>query len=833
MGVNPIQIKKDLKASKESHLEQYRDGALDVGGLTDALSADIDHAVSAMADEHLGAFKDKIALVFTGANGRQEVCPFSDLDVFALVDDSLFDGKGIPEDQEEFAQAYSGLYYAMMDAGLTTSPIVLRTPEHCVEDVLADQETWTQMIDRRQGWGSAALYQTMNDGLMEIGGEHRQAFIEAKFEEYNKRLEKSEKEDHSTEAGGVTSGGRYAVIEPNVKNGYGGLRGYQTARWVSEEQCGVDGCDLTGRGIIEDIDEGNAKAAYDFLLEVRCHMHDLAGREDDTLSSFVQPALAERMGYDDVTSFMRDYFEATREIAHYARMVCSDVAEQLDINPPGMESKETINFKDGKINGPMDVMNLFYDRAETNIPLHHTAMQTIRKNTDLISEEFSQDPAANRVMLDILSHDNGAEALMRMNRLGVLTAFVPEMEKVRELVQFDPYHAYTVDDHTIQAIGNVTELAQQKHAHLSQTASELAANLTQEDREILGVALLLHDIHKGDQPDDMKSYNRELVHTVGARLGLKDEALETASWLAENHLLMKHTARFQDIEDPEAIENFSSKIPDVKHLELLRVMMMADTLALGPGRLSAHAAFRADAVYTKARNNLTGLSSQFTRSAFQLPEAYEDGKPYIDIRENKAIGADVLTVITPDKPYLVENITGAIDNMDCNVLNARVSTVPNGQVRAVNTFVIQSSAGTVLPERRKDAMIEAVKEAIALDERMELMGVSASKDPAKNPKNKVFEVTPGVEFSNALSDSTTMIQITARDRPHLLHDLTSLFNDMDLEMEHANISTQGHRVVNMFRVQKREGGQVSPTAQVAIKEAIMSHIGEEDTPEVV
>ncbi|MGN7437393.1 MAG: HD domain-containing protein [Alcanivorax sp.] len=832
MGVNPIQIKKDLKASKEAHLEQYREGALDVGGLTNALSADMDQAVAAMADEHLSAFKDKVALVFTGANGREEVCPFSDLDVFALVDDSLFDGKGIPEDQEEFAQAYSGLYYAMMDAGLTTSPIVLRTPDHCVEDVLADQETWTQMIDRRQGWGATALYQTMNDGLMGIDGKHRKAFIEAKFEEYGKRLDKSEKEDHSTEAGGVTSGGRYAVIEPNVKNGYGGLRGYQTARWVAEEQCGVDGCDLTGRGIIEDIDEGNAKAAYDFLLETRCHMHDLAGREDDNVTSFTQPALAERMGYDDVASFMRDYFEATREIAHYARMVCSDVAEQLDINPPGMESTETINFADGTINGPMDVLALFHRRAETDIPLHHTAMQAIRKNTDLFTEEFSQDPAANRVMLDILSHENGAEALMRMNRLGVLTAFIPEMEKVRELVQFDPYHAFTVDDHTIQAIGNVTELAQQNYAHLSQTASELAANLTQEDREVLGVALLLHDVHKADQPDDMKSYNRELVHNVGARLGLKDEALETASWLAENHLLMKHTARFQDIEDPEAIEDFASKIPDTKHLELLRVMMMADTLALGPGRLSAHAAFRADAVYDKARNTMMGLSSQFTRRAFELPAEYEDGTPYVKMHENKAIRADVLTVITPDKPYLIENITGAIDNMDCNVLNARVTTVPNGQVRAVNTFVIQSSAGTILPERRKEALIDAVKDAIALDSRMELVGVAASKDPAKNPKNKVFEVMPGVEFSNALSDTTTMIQVTARDRPHLLHDLTSVFNDMDLEMEHANITSQGHRVVNVFRVHKRDGGQVSPTAQVAVKEAIMSQIGEEDTPEV-
>ena len=832
MTINPIELKKEMFTYKEELLSRFRDGEIDVQILTLALSDQVDTNIAKLADKFLGAFEDKVSLVFTGANGRQEVAPQSDLDVFILVEDDLFDGQRIPEDQKEFEVSFSAFYYSLMDAGFNISSVVPRSVEHCAEDVIADQETWTQILDRRKGWGSEDLYQRMNGRLAEIGEDHRKAFIQAKFDEYDERLNKQDKEDQSTLEDGVTGTGRFAVIEPNVKNGYGSLRGFQTAKWIEEEQCGVGGCDLAGRGIIEEEDEEAADDAHNFLLAVRCHLHDIAGREEDTLNSDTQPELASRMGYDGVVPFMKDYFGATRQIAHHAKMVCSDVAEQLGVKPPGASSGQHINFRSDDVSDAMQILELFKEHVESGHALHHTAMQKIRKSGDLITDDFIQDPQANRLMLDILSHEDAERTLRRMNTLDFLPRFVPELEEIRSLVQFDPYHAYTVDDHTLVAIGKITALANEQHEDLSPIASQIAQDLTQEDREILSVALLLHDVHKGAQPDDMKAFNRELVQKVGARLGLEGEALETAAWLTENYSLLKHTARYKDIEDSETIREFVSKVPDVKHLDLMRVMAMADTLAVGPGRLKAHAAYRADSVYEKAQKMMTGLTEQYNRSSFELPEDYEDGVPYVSIVPNPSVNADILTVITEDKPYLFENIMAALEKNHSNVLNARVSTVPNGNVRAANTFVIQNSAGGMHSERQVDSLRKAITEYTQRDDRVELEPISAKQDSARNPKNMVFAVEPRIEFSNALSDTNTIVEVTARNRKHLLHALTTVFNDMDMDLEHASITTRGHRAINVFQIHTRDGEQISPTAQIALRDALMEQIGEEDTLEV-
>lgn len=830
--INPIELKKVMAADKESIMDRFRAGGVDGVTLTRELSALVDSNITKLADDILGDYKDKAALVFTGANGREEICPYSDLDVFLLVDDSLFDGQKIPDDQQDFAEKFGQMYYALMDARFDISSLVMRTPEHCTEDVLADQETWTQILDRRHAWGSEKLYDTMERGLDTIGDDKRQAFIQNKFDEYDKRLSKQDQETKSTAEGGLKYGGRFAIVEPDVKNGYGGLRGYQTAQWVSQEQCGVDGCDLEGRGIITVEDEKAAQDAYDFLMTARCHLHDIAGKEDDTLYSHIQPEMAQRMGYDRVEDFMKDVFKATHEISHHAKMICSDVAEQLNIRPPGADDCDLVRLHDDKITHPMQILEAFKTRVENDLALHHTTMQEIRKSGDLITDDFINDPAANRVMLDILSHENAEETLIRMNRTDVLPRFIPELAPIQRLVQFDPYHAFTVDDHTLAAIGNISAIARQEHVNLSPVASQIAQDLTQEDREILSVALLLHDVHKADQPENMKRYNRDLVGTVGARLGLEGDALETAQWLAANHFLLKHTARYQDIEDPATIENFTGQIPDLKHLDLLRLMTISDTLALGPGRLEPHAAFRADSIYDKAKTQMMGLADQFNKKAFTLPDDYIDSEPYIRVEPNTHLGADILTVITPDKPFLMENITAAIVGEESSILNARVKTVPNGNVRAVNTFIIQNNQGQQHSERQVEKLRETLTQAITLDGRMDAPAIKTSNDPSKNPKNKVFEVDPTVEFSNALSDDNTTVRITARDGAALLHTLTTVFNDMDLALDHASITKQGHRAVNVFQLSNRDGGQISPTSQIALREAIMEHISEE-TPEPV
>lgn len=828
--MNPIELKKEMKAQRAELLEQLKDGSIDRPALTLALNDMVDNAVSKVADHFLGDYADKAALVFTGANGRQELSPFSDLDVFLVVDPSLFDGQTIPEDQADFRERFTKLNMAMMDGGFDLSSVAIRTPDHCVEDALGDQETWTQLIDRRHGWGSPALFAEMDKKLEAVSDRDRKAFVQSKFEEYDKRLAHFEDVEHSKAEGGKTAGGRYAVIEPDVKNGYGALRGYQTAQWVSKAHNGSGVSDVD-TALLSKQDAETADQAYSFLFDIRAHLHEIAGKEDDTLYSNAQPEIAQRLGYDNVVDFMRDYFQATREISHYAKMVCSDVADQLDIKPPGTISDNVLDF-DGPVDDPMQILEIYKQRVEKGESLSHNAVHSVRNNAALIDDAFVQNEDANRVMLGILSHDDAADTLIQMNKNDVLARMVPELAPIRDLIQFDPYHAYTVDQHTIVAIGNVSDIANQEHADLSPAASGIAENLTSDDRAVLAVALLLHDVYKAADTDDMKGFNKAVIETAGVRLGLEEENLERATWLAQNHLLLKHTSRYEDIDEPQAIERFAAQIPDLKHLELLRVLTLADTLALGPGRLSPHAAYRADTIYERARQNISGLNSTFNRKAQQLPDDYEAGEPYVRFAANAGAGADVLTVITPDKPYLLENITATLDRSSSRVLNARISTLSdgNGETMAVNRFVVQNSVGQMHTERQGETLVEALTKAIAAEERIKIAPVAAFNDPSKNPKNQVFDVDPQVEFSNALSETETSIKVTARARPHLLHALTSVISDMDLNLTHALITERGHQSVDVFKVQTRDGLQISRKIQDAVRGAMMAQIEEDDAP---
>lgn len=829
--MNPIELKKEMKAQRAEFLSQMKDGEIGRPALTHALNDMVDGTVRKIADHYLGDYVDRTALVFTGANGREELSPFSDLDVFLVVDPSLFDGQKIPDNQSDFEERFKAMNMAMMDAGLDLSSVAIRTPDHCVEDALDDQETWTQLIDRRHGWGSSDLFTEMDGKLEGMDDQARKAFIKSKFEEYDQRLAHFEDVEHSKAEGGKTSGGRYAIIEPNVKNGYGALRGYQTAQWVSKAQCGSDGCDIGGRGIVDTKDIEAADQAYEFLFDIRAHLHEIAGKEDDVLYSNAQPEIAERLGYDNVIDFMRDYFQATRDISHYAKMVCSDVADQLDIKPPGTISDTVLDF-DGPLVDPMQILDIYKKRVENGVSLSHHAVHAVRSGAALIDDDVAQNEDANRIMLGIISHDDAADTLMQMNKNDVLARMVPELAPIRDLIQFDPYHAYTVDQHTIAAIGNVSDIARQEHADVSPVASELAQNLTPDDRAVIAVALLLHDVHKGANVDDMKAFNKDIMERAGARLGLEGENLQRASWLAQNHLLLKHTSRYEDIDDPQAIERFAANIPDLKHLELLRVMTLADTLALGPGRLSPHAAYRADTIYDRARQNISGLNATFNRQAQQLPDDYKADEPYVRFAANAGAGADVLTIITPDKPYLLENITATLDRSSSQVLNARISTLEDGdgQTMAINRFIVQNSVGQMHSERQGEALVNSLTKAIAEEERIKIAPVAAFNDPSRNPKNQVFDVEPNVEFSNALSETETSIKVTARARPHLLHALTSVISDMDLSLTHALITERGHQAVDVFKVQTRDGMQIPRDIQKAVRSAMMAQIEEDDAP---
>ncbi len=830
MALQPFEMKKQIKEEREAFLSDFRDGSIGAYELTQQLSGMVDRYVTEIAEATLGDYRDQVALVYTGSNGRHEVCPYSDLDLTLLLDESLETGTDTGTeakiDMDFRENALSPFFTALTDAGFVPEKVWPMGKGYALHMMRSDQENWTQFIDRRfLGWGNAALYDGLDQAIRDASEDNKVGFFEGKFGEYDKRLQKPAYGERSPEDSGKRLG-RFTVLEPDVKNGYGGLRGYQTAQWVAHEQCGEGGCDVTRRGLISEEDEQLAQKGHEFLLTVRCHLHDLEGKENDRMEAHRQHEIAERMGYEDVTSFMRDYIQNTRHIAYYAKIVCCDVAEQNDIKPPGDFGDGYLRFDNDTISQPIDILNIYKDRLEGGHSLHHSAIREIRHNLDMI-EGLADDPDANRVMLDILSNENCEETLRYMNLRGVLPRIIPEFEKISALMHYDPHHTYTVDEHSIVAVGHLGKIINQEHADLAEIASGLSDGLSQSDKEALSVVLLLHDIRKADKPKNDGAYNKALIQEAGARLGLAGEQLDMASWLGKNHLLLSHAARYQDLEDPAVIQDFVEKIPDQKHLDNLMVLTIADSLALGPGRLSAHAVHKIESLYEKANKSMLGLTPKYnTQSAIQMPEDYVDGQPYVSVCDNTMSNSTLITVITPDKPYLMENVTGALANAKCNVLNARVTTVSNGNVKAINHFLVQNAQGEMVDEYAQERVQATVLKAVESDEQLTFNVDNVSADAQR--KNKVYHVEPDVEFSNALSDDSTMVKIVARDRPDLLHVLASDFNDLGLEMSHATITTQGHKATDVFNVRMRDGGQMPKDMQQDVRAAIMQHIQEED-----
>ncbi|MGH1376911.1 MAG: DUF294 nucleotidyltransferase-like domain-containing protein [Alphaproteobacteria bacterium] len=829
--LQPFEIKKKIKQEREELLSQFRDGTLSAHEFTRTLSSMVDGYVSDIASATLGDYQDKVALLYTGSNGRHEVCPYSDLDLTVLLDESLETGAGIGTeaeiDKEFYENAFNPFFTALTDAGFVPEKVWPMGQTYAINMMLEDQENWTQFIDRRfSGWGNPALYESLDQAIHSESESNKVNFFTGKFDEYDKRLQTPAYGERSPSDTGK-DGGRFTVLEPDVKKGYGGLRGYQTAQWVAQEQCGAGGCDITGRGLMSIYDEERAQEAHEFLLTVRCHLHDLEGKEKDRMESHRQPEIASRMGYDDATSFMRDYIHHTRHIAYYAKIVCSDVAEQAGIKPPGDFSDEYIHFPDDKISEPMDILNIYQQRLETGNSLHHSAIREICHNLDMV-DTLADNEDANSVMLNILSSEDCETVLRYMNIRGVLPRMIPEFGEISALTHFDPHHTYTVDEHSIVAVGHLGRIIKQEHCNLASIASGLSGNVSQEDKEVLSVALLLHDVHKSTKPEHNSLYNEELIGNVGKRLGLSDEQSSMASWIGKNHLLLSHTARYQDLEDSAVVQNFVDTIPDKKHLDNLMMFTIADSLALGPGRLSQHAVYKIESLYEKAQGRLLGLTPNYnTQSSTQMPEDYVDGTPYVCVADNELSNSTLITVITPDKPYLMENITGALAQARCDVLNARVTTVSNGNIKAINHFLVQSNQGEMVDMYAKDGVQAAVMKAIEADERLKFNITNINADTKR--KNQVFGIEADAEFSNALSDTSTLVKVVARDRPDLLHILAKNFNDLGLKMSHATVTTQGHKATDVFNVENHEGGQIPVEMQKHVRDTIMQLI-QEDNP---
>jgi [protein-PII] uridylyltransferase len=563
--------------------------------------------------------ENRITVLAVGGYGRGTLAPGSDIDLLFLV----------PSKQTGRDKAIiEAILYVLWDLGQKVGHAT-RTVDDTVQHAKADITIRTAVLEARFICGNRGLAEELARRFdREVAKGTGPAFIAAKLAERDERHKRQ----------GVS---RY-LVEPNVKEGKGGLRDLHTLFWIAKYFFRVNtGEELVKVGVFSRSELARFHKCEDFLWAVRCHLHFLSGRAEERLVFEVQREMAERLGYTShgglqaVERFMKHYFIIAKEVGDLTRIFCAALEERhgkqapmLDRFIPGRGQKRPRSIPDTKdfvvdhdrINvanetvfetDPVNLIRFFHIADRLQLAFHPDAMQLASRSLKLIDGTLRDDPEANRLFIEVLTSERRPEAVLRaMNETGVLGRFIPDFGKVVAMMQFSMYHHYTVDEHLIRAIGILAEIEHGDLRDEHPLANELIK--TVQDRVVLYVALFLHDIAKGRQEDHSLA-GVKVARRLGPRFGLTPQQTETVAWLVENHLLMSMTAQSRDLGDRKTILDFAGVVQNLERLKLLLILTVADIKAVGPGVWNGWKGQLLRTLYWETEPILTGGHSQITR----------------------------------------------------------------------------------------------------------------------------------------------------------------------------------------------------------------------------
>jgi [protein-PII] uridylyltransferase len=532
---------------------------------------------------------ERMAIIATGGYGREMLAPGSDVDLLFLL----------PYKQTAWGESVAEhMLYLLWDLGLKVGHAT-RTVDQCIKAAAADITIRTALLDMWLIHGDEELYHHLERRFRSdvVAGTAR-AFIDAKMAERDERHRR-------------IGESRYRV-EPNVKDGKGGLRDLHTLHWMSRYLYGAGAGEATiAAGIFTPAEVATFRRCEDFLWTVRCHLHFLTGRAEERLTFDLQPALAGLLGYRGgaglrpVERFMKHYFLVAKDVGDLTTILCAALEIQQLKAAPGLSrlvrplswrtrrtvrmrtefriDNDRINVADPEVfkRDPVNLIRYFATAESTGTYLHPDAIRLIRQSKLLIDERLRRDAEANRIFLEMLTgRTNPADTLRRMNETGVLGRFIPDFGKVVGMMQFNMYHHYTVDEHLIRTIGALSEVEVRAVGDELPLSTEIISTI--ENRRALYVAAFLHDIGKG-RIEDHSKLGARISRRLCPRLGLTLEETELVAWLIEKHLTMSNIAQSRDISDPKTLRDFAAVVGTPERLKLLLLLTVIDIRAVGPG----------------------------------------------------------------------------------------------------------------------------------------------------------------------------------------------------------------------------------------------------------
>ena len=784
-----------------------------------------------------------ISVVALGGYARAEMAPYSDIDLLFLT----------PYKQTAWSEnVIETILYLLWDLGLKVGHSV-RNIDECLRIAKTDITARTSLLENRFLFGSIELANELNKKLWkDIFEKSAPEFIEKKLEERNLRHKKQGSE-------------RY-LLEPNIKEGKGGLRDLQTLYWISKYVYKIsDKNDLINYKIFTKNDMDIFFKAEDFLWTIRCALHIFTKRANEILSFDLQVPLAKSLGFKKgsgllaVENFMQTYFLHAKNVGELTRILLAKM-ESLHVKKnPSFVSKlknviaennlkldkgffisngrvdvsDSINF----LKNPLNQIRLFQNGLKSRRLIHPNSLHLISKNINNINKNFIKDPEAAKIFIDVLlNYGDPERALRRMNEVGFLGRYIPEFQKIIGMMQFNMYHKYTVDEHTIQCIKILSQIEQ---GFLTEDLP-LASKILKEgvNRKVLYMALLLHDVGKG-RPEDHSILGSKISTKVTKRLGFEDHDIKLTSWLIENHLLMSDISQKRDLSEEKTIRDFANIVKSTTRLRLLTVLTVCDIRGVGPEVWNNWKAVMIRTLYYKTINILkenyetTSRPEQIQKAKSALKDELKHwGKKQIDteinrhyagfylglttktqaIFSNLSKNIDTLSInskvetdlardatkicfLIEDHPGIFSRLTGAIALSGANVIDARTYTTSDGF--ATSVFWLQNKEGKPFEENRLNKLNQTINEAL----KGQIIARDILKEKGKiKKKEKDFIVPTNITFDNEGSEIHTIIEIETRDRLGLLYDLAKTLSDNYISISSAIIATFGEQAVDTFYV---------------------------------
>ncbi|MEO3386548.1 [protein-PII] uridylyltransferase [Mesorhizobium sp. CAU 1741] len=584
---------------------------------------------------------ERMSVVAVGGYGRGTLAPGSDIDLLFVL----------PYKQTPWGeQIVEYILYVLWDLGLKVGHAT-RNIDECIRLSRSDVTIRTSILEARFVTGDEALFETLVQRFdQEVVKDTGPEYVQAKLAERDER--------HAR--GGES---RY-LVEPNVKEGKGGLRDLHTLFWIGKYYYRVRTAEeLVDKGVFTRKEYLQFRKAEDFLWAVRCHMHFLTERAEERLHFDIQREIAARLGYNshpglsDVERFMKHYFLTAKTVGDLTRIFCAALEEEQAKHVPGFNriflnfsrrkrklagtsdfivDNHRINVADEDVfqRDPVNLLRLFWFADRHGLEYHPDALKLLTRSLKLVDRNLRRNEEANRLFMDVLTSDRDPELnLHRMNEAGLLGKLIPDFNKIVAMMQFNMYHHYTVDEHLIRCVGVLSQIEQGVAEGVHPLAHSLMPSL-RSHRDMLYVAVLFHDIAKG-RPEDHSEAGAKIARRLCPHMGFNASDTETIAWLIQNHLAMSMTAQTRDLNDRKTIQDFADVVQSVERLKMLLVLTVCDIRGVGPGVWNGWKGQLLRTLYYETELQLTGGFSEVSRAkrgeqARQMLEAAMDDWPADD-----------------------------------------------------------------------------------------------------------------------------------------------------------------------------------------------------------